>query len=757
MLRDALLRHPFVFVSTLLVCVVSGYLAGRGTVPVYTASATLLIQRQAEDLVTLDDLFNRGGGNNSFSQTQVALINSSATARRVIENEGLLDDPSFTRSRRPPKLWSRVQRWGLAIPRAIRDFVRGGDEPPEATPDVETAEPPVTEDDGGARLRSAEERYLANLNVFPVRNTDLVTISWSHPDAELAARVANATTTAYIQMTDEARSELSAQMSRYLESEINRVQGEIAAAEAEQARLIPGNEEPSEFMAALDDLADEHAEARAERIQKQIRHDQLAASDPDEHPEVRANGSVLRLQSELEEAEEEHAQLLRTFTESYPPVEDAKARIDSLTQRLQREEARVFQALVNSSRAELDMAVDREQRLKGMLDDRREELAERNGNLLDYQNLQMRIQNASELLETLVARQAQTNMSARLQGLGSFHVRVVEAARAPRVPSDPARSYVLFSAVAGLLLGAGLALLLDHLDDTLVSAEDAERYLGLPGLVVVPNATGRRRGLARFVDGYGYDDYGYPYLQEYVRDDVDERSHAPQLLPAGAEPALGVIEHPRSAFAESYRALRTRLLLADDGQIPRTIALTSSAPGEGKTTAAVNLAAAFAAAGKKTLLVDADLRRPGLHRFFGVRNRGLVELLASGRLDSAAQATKVKGLWLLAAGGRTEHPNELLSSPRFRSLIAEARRRFDLVIVDTSPLLAVVDGLMVVASVEGTLVVVRRGATSSATVDRVCNLIEDSGGRVLGVLLNEPEQRRSRRSHRGDRRYSAGA
>jgi capsular exopolysaccharide synthesis family protein len=757
MLRDALLRHPFVFVASLLVCVASGYLAGRGALPVYTASATLLIQRQAEDLVTLDDLFNRAGGNNAFSQTQVALITSSATARRVIENEDLLNDPAFTRSTRPPKLWTRVQRWGFAIPRAVRDFISGGEEAQEATPEPEAVEPPSTEEEGNARLRSAEEKYLAGLTVLPVRNTDLVTISWSHPDAELAARVVNATTTAYIEMTDEARAELSAQMSRYLGSEISRVQNEIAEAEAEQARLMPGNEEPSEFMAAVDNLAGDYAEARAERIQKQIRHDQLAASDPDEHPEVRANGSVLRLQSELEDAEEEYAELLRTFTESYPPVEDAKSRIDSLTGRLQREEARVFRALVDSSRAELDMAEDREQRLQAMLDDRREELAERNGNLLEYQNLQMRIQNAGELLETLVARQAQTDMSARLQGLGSFHVRVVEAARAPRVPSNPARSYVLFSIVAGLMLGAGAALLLDYLDDSLVSADDAERYLGLPGLVVVPNATGRRRGLGRFVDGYGYDDYGYPYLQEYARDELDERPHAIQTLPAGAEPALGVIEHPRSAFAESYRALRTRLLLADEGQIPRAIALTSSAPGEGKTTAAVNLAAAFAAAGKKTLLVDADLRRPNLHRFFGLRNRGLVEVLGSGRLESAVQATKVKGLWLLAAGGRTEQPNELLSSPRFRLLIAEARRRFDLVIVDTSPLLAVVDGLMVVASVDATLVVVRRGATSSATVDRVCNLIEESGGRVLGILLNEPEERRSGRGHRGNRRYSAGA
>ncbi len=753
-IRDALLRHPFVVVSSLVLSVASGVLAGRVSVPMYTASATILIQRRAEQFVTLDDLFKSAGLNDAFSRTQVELITSSATARLVVENEALLDDPSFNRSTRTSGLWSRAGQWALAIPRTLRDFVSSGDDPPKATPDIAEAGPEAAEEQRSARLRSAEERYLAGLSVSPVRNTDLLRISWAHPDPRLAARVANATTTAYIQTTDEARAELSAQMSRYLASEISRLQSEIAAAETEQLRLMPGSEEPSELIAALDNLVTDLNEARAERIQKQIRHEQLAASDASEHPEVRANAAVLRLRSELEDAEQEHMDLIRRFTEAYPPALDARARIDSLAERLQREEARVFQALVNTSRTEHQMAVDREERLQAMLEDRRADLAERNGNLVEYEHLQMRIQNAGELLETLVERQAQTDMSARLQGAGSFHVRVVDAARTPQVPSNPTTSYVLFSVVAGLILGAGLALLLDRFDDSLVSADDAERYLGLPGLVVVPNAAGRKRGLYGLIDGYGYHDYGYPYLSEYTRSDPDGRPRPIESLPADAEPALAMIEHPRSVFAESYRALRTRLLLAGDGPIPHTLALTSSRPGEGKTTTAVNLAAAFAAAGKRTLLVDADLRRPGLHRFFGLRNRGLVDLLTSGTLESAVQATRVERLSLLAAGTRSEHPNELLSSPRFRSLIAEARRSFDLVLVDTSPLLAVVDALMVVSCVDGTLVVVQRGATSSAAVDRACNMIEDSGGKVLGVLLNEIEKKRSRRAHRTNGGYS---
>ena len=298
-----------------------------------------------------------------------------------------------------------------------------------------------------------------------------------------------------------------------------------------------------------------------------------------------------------------------------------------------------------------------------MLEDRRADLAERNGNLVEYEHLQMRIQNAGELLETLVERQAQTDMSARLQGAGSFYVRVVDAARTPQVPNNPTTSYVLFSVVAGLILGAGLALLLHHFDDSLVSAGDAERYLGLPGLVVVPNAAGRKRGLSGLVGGYGYHDYGCPYSSEYTRSDPDGRPRPIESLPADAEPALGMIEHPRSAFAESYRSLRTRLLLAGDGPIPHTLALTSSTPGEGKTTTAVNLAAAFAAAGKRTLLVDADLRRPGLHRFFGLRNRGLVDLLAAGTLESRVQATRVERLSLLAAGPRPRAPERALELP----------------------------------------------------------------------------------------------
>ena len=304
-------------------------------------------------------------------------------------------------------------------------------------------------------------------------------------------------------------------------------------------------------------------------------------------------------------------------------------------------------------------------------------------------------------------------------------VEIVDVAPPPRAPiGTPPSAKILFGVLLGLFLGSGFALVIEHLDQSIRGRDDVEASLRLPGLAVIPrldNAmlpTRVRKALASSSNGSG--------------------GHVTKAVSS----KLVMINDSRSVGAEAYRTLRTKLLFSRALSSLKTIVVTSPFAQDGKSTVAANLATTFAQHGMRTLLIDCDLRRPTQHEVFGVPSRpGLTDLLTSEELlPGAGRRTSVENLSLITAGPLPPDPPELVGSARMRTLLEKLGETFDVIVLDTPPVLPVADSAILAALADGVLLVVRAGQTDRRAAQLAVQQLQDVDARILGAVLNDPNE-----------------
>lgn len=352
-----------------------------------------------------------------------------------------------------------------------------------------------------------------------------------------------------------------------------------------------------------------------------------------------------------------------------------------------------------------------------------------NANAVEYNNLKTEVETKRTLLDTLLKRQAETEVTSRLQGQRVSNVRIVDRALIPDGRFRPSyKRNLALALLLGAAFGIGLAFLLEYLDRSLRTIEQVEKYTSLPALGIIP-AVGSASG-----NVYSY---GYGRLK---------KNRAAKLRPAEAAPQIELLPqtHPRSTVAEAYRAFRTALLLSRAGGL-KSIVVTSSLPGEGKTSTSVNLAVVLAQLGKRVLLVDGDLHKPRVHEVFKISNRiGLVSVLAE-KIDPALAMvqTVVKNLFVIPAGPNSPNPSALLSSSAMSEFLSTAGSNFDYIIMDAPPVGAVADAILLGNIVDGAVLCVRGGKTAREHVNRVRDRLVRANVRILGVLINNLEEQAS--------------
>jgi polysaccharide biosynthesis transport protein len=304
-------------------------------------------------------------------------------------------------------------------------------------------------------------------------------------------------------------------------------------------------------------------------------------------------------------------------------------------------------------------------------------------------------------------------------------VEIVDLAEVPTLPVSAGRMRKLaLGLIIGLLLGVGAAVVVDGMNTSIRRRDDLERVLNVAGLAVIPKflPTNPARRLNGMIPGKSRNGNG--------------------KKPDRAD-GLVTVTDARSSSAEAYRTLRTNLIFSQAVQTLRTLVVTSPAPSEGKTTTAANLAVSFAQQGMRVLIVDCDLRRSRLHKMFAIpREPGFTELvLGQIEQDAAVRETPVPGLYVLASGQLPPNPAELLGGDRVKKVLASLGEAFDLIILDTPPLLAASDAAILGTQADGVLLVVRAGVTETEAAQQAMQQLASVGARVVGAVLNDPDSK----------------
>jgi capsular exopolysaccharide synthesis family protein len=373
------------------------------------------------------------------------------------------------------------------------------------------------------------------------------------------------------------------------------------------------------------------------------------------------------------------------------------------------EEVRMQQQI----RDEYLAALQRETLLTTAFNQQKQEANQLNESAIEYSVLKRDAEGNRQLYQDLLQRLKEAGVSA---GLRSSNIRVVDVARTPTSPIKPnVPRNIELGLILGLACGIGLALTLESLDTSIRTMEQVNAISTLPALGTIPLQFASNGSLRKRLK---------PVSVE------TEKSESPALV---------TYARPRSEAAEAYRSLRTSILLSSFGAPPKVILVTSALPQEGKTTISANSALVLAQRGDRVLLIDADLRRPGIDKLFGFRSHGGLSTLISGGdkfEDVVVPFTDVPNLWILPAGPIPPQPAELLGSTVMKDHIARWRTEFDHVVIDTPPCLSVTDAVLLSPEADRIILVARAGKTTKIALKRACDLLLQVNARVMGIVLN---------------------
>jgi capsular exopolysaccharide synthesis family protein len=684
-----------VFIGGLL-----GFLVTLSSPRVYQATTTLEIRGLNEDFLNMGKVNPVAENSPYFDtdlQTQVKVLQSRTLGERVIKK---LEGRPRPRDLQPP---DRLGMWRTAL--KIN--------PPDAATLWRQA---LATASGGLRVRSSGTNRI-------------VEVSCDSTYAPLAANFCNTLAQEYIDQSLEARwksteytGEWLTQQLQDLKIKLEKQEEELQAYTHATGLLITG-EKNDVREAQLDDLQKELSVARADRIGKQSKFEMASSSAPEALPDVLDDASLRTAQASLSELQARLAQLRITFTSNHPEVRRLEAQIDSVQSSLVRARSNILTRIGN----EFAAAQRREALLDGAYKRQAETVAGKAEELARYSLLKRDVDATRMLYDTLQQRLKEASIAAALR---ASNVRIVDTADVPGGPYKPNVSQRLIVGVLfGLMFGVAFAVFRERADRTLQDPGDSTYYLGLNELGVLP--------VAEFHEG--------PRPRR--------RSPSAALLlkdTASKEKALdGRVEltswrQKQSLLAESIRSTLTSVLFSyRNGERPHVLVLTSGSPKEGKTTTVSNLAIAMAEINQRVLIVDADMRRPRLHTVFGLHNGiGLSDLLAEKRpleapqLLSACAPTPVAGLFMLTSGNSRAHASTLLHTQRLPEMIRLARDSFDMVIIDTPPMINIADSRVIARFADALVLVVRSGVTTRDAALMAKARFADDGIPILGTILN---------------------
>ena len=669
-------------------------IASLRTTKIYEASGTIAVNKPDNSLSFQNSAtFSLDYYDPSELETEVKILQSDVLALEVIRELNLDKRPEY-----------------------------GGGQPSPGSLDL--APDPLQVDP--AKASSLVGEFRGNLRVALSQNSRIIEVRYRSADPQVAASVVNKLMETYIEDNRKARFESTMQASDWLQKQLVDLQMKV---ETSQERLVKyqreheilGMDEKQNIITEkLDELNKQLTTAESERMDKEAFYRLVESGDPDAivansgDIDAESGGGAQTASALLENLRGKRAELniqaadLGTqFGPSYPKV----AQLNSQLKEIDAQIAAEMKKIVGKVRGQYMTALRRENMLRDALERQKQEANKLNESAIEYNFLKRDSETFRTLYEGILEKLKQAGVSA---GLKSNNFRIVDSARPPGYPIEPNIPRNLgFAFMLGLASGVGLAFLLEGLDNTIRTTEQAQNISGLASLGMIPLGSKSAR------DG----------------------ANAKRLVIASSKEAVELITQvrPQSQMAESYRALRTSLLLSNLGAPPKVIMVTSALPQEGKTTTSINTAVVLAQKGVRVLLIDADLRRPSIHKTLGMGPRsGLSNVLTgSTTLEQAITRTTIlPNLFILPAGTPPPNPAELLASANMRSMLDQLSEQYDHIVVDTPPTLSVTDAVVLSPRADAVVLVIRSSQTTKQALRRARDILAQVNAKVVGVLLN---------------------
>jgi polysaccharide biosynthesis transport protein len=700
--------------------------------PVYTARTWIEIQETNRDFLNMrgvQQFSSESGGYMLLTdiQTQIRILQSGALLERVDQK---LREPAPEGGANAAEVAGKL---GLAGSGA--DGGAGAAEPAAGTPGRLAAWRRALR---FQELSPEQERLAAlgmafgTLKARAQGQTRIIELTAESTDRKLAAEFLNVLAAEFIDQNMESRWQQTQKTGEWLARQLDEMKIKLERSEdqlqeyARKSELLYTEDKNSVSEERLKQLQTALSAATAERVSKQSRYEMARSAAPETLPDVINDTGLRDLQLKLTELHRQAAELRATYNDKYPKLLKLEPQIRWLEGQFQKERAAILARIQN----EHDEALRKETLLRGDYDAQARLVRTEGEKAVHYRILRREVETNRQLYESMLQKVKEASIASAIR---ASNIRVVDPAKPPPIPSRPnLRTNAVLGLLAGLVLGMALVVVTDKANKTFRDPGDVQFYLNLPELGVIPSEKAQTGS----------------YAKRKLRAAVQNEK---MLLGGGRNGELtdrvelAIHQQKGSMLAESIRATLTSILFLSLGaQRPKALVVTSSGPGEGKSTVIANLAAALGEIHQRVLLIDADTRKPRQHEIFGVPNdEGLTTLLLDQRdpldvdLELVVTATAVQGVFLLPAGPSVPSVTTLLYSGRMEQYMAILSELFDVVLIDTPPMLQIPDARVLGRMAGGVVLVLRAGKTTRDAASAVRQRLQEDGTKIMGTILND--------------------
>jgi len=672
----------FTFISTLIFSLASEKL--------YLASGSIEVNQESQQVTKFEDVTSGRLRFDEFLNTEVALLKSDALAYRAINELNLSEHPVFTEKEKDKnnfEVISQLKTW-------IKSLIQ------KNNPDENIAHAISMEE--VMANQELLDFFKDNLEVSPQKDSTLINVSFLSPSRQLSMDTINILMNEFVNWKMDQKASASIKASQYLMKQIDRSKINLEAAEekqnqfAKQAGIVSMDSRLNSVFRQLEDINSSMGSAEALLIEKRVLYEQSQIDGPSSLPGVLDSQLINTLKSEYARLRSEYEHLSEKFHEDYPEVKTIKSRMLSIDTRITEESEKIF----NSVKHDYQTALNRVDSLNEKLKVAKQQAIDLHERSTQYRIMEREVETSKAIYLSLLERAKEIES---MGGITSSNIQIVDLATLPIFPDKPnVKKNLLLAIVLGLMGGIGCAFMVEYFADTITNPDQITDRFQLPILGVIPFEKGKPES---------------PVEQLFTND-------------------------PRSAMSEAIRTTRVSIQLSAGDSAAKCLAITSTAPGEGKTTIAMNLAQAFAGAGERVILIDADLRKPRLHKLFqnasiSINGNGLSNFLAGIINKDFIAKTSIDNLFLIPSGPIPPNPVELLASNRFSILIKRLNKKYDRIIIDSPPHYGFADILILSRHVDGMILVSSIGETTRDGLRHFKKAMNNVQGTVLGCIVNK--------------------